>query len=230
MYLLNKTPIFLEFLKRFMNKADLQGQKMIKDILFLTKKVFDEALIKEENLPVPKKVYDVYRNLQEVISDVKLVANHYLALDFSEYYLQSSSWGEPVDKWRKFFNMDLEELNESVKTYLLNLAHLGHGDFGFETYVNTIYSAKTYYAFVRDKYSVGFVEPKCTFLHIHNLKIEQTKVESFYISEHKKIDLSTFEARVNLKDHLNIIKNDLETELKNLKKYIKDRYTLDDLL
>ena len=30
--------------------------------------------------------------------------------------------------------------------------------------------------------------------------------------------------------NLNIIKNDLETELKNLKKYIKDRYTLDDLL
>lgn len=29
---------------------------MIKDILFLTKKVFDEALIKEENLPNPKKV------------------------------------------------------------------------------------------------------------------------------------------------------------------------------
>ena len=203
---------------------------MIKDILFLTKKVFDEALIKEENLPVPKKVYDVYRNLQEVISDVKLVANHYLALDFTEGYLQDSSWGQPVDKWRKFFNMDLEELNESVKTYLQNLAHLGHGDFGFETYVNTIYSAKIYYAFVRDRYSVGFVEPKCSFLHINNLKIELNKIESFYISEHKKIDLSTFEARVNLKDHLNIIKNDLETELKNLKKYIKDRYTLDDLL
>ena len=91
---------------------------MLKDMLFLTKKVFDEALIKEENLPVPKKVYDVYRNLEEVISDVKLVANHYLALDFSEGYLQDSSWGQPVDKWRKFFNMDLEELNESVKTYL----------------------------------------------------------------------------------------------------------------
>ena len=60
-------------------------------MLFLTKKVFDEALIKEENLPVPKKVYDVYRNLEEVISDVKLVANHYLALDFSEGYLQDSS-------------------------------------------------------------------------------------------------------------------------------------------
>ena len=203
---------------------------MIKDILFLTKKVFDEALIKEENLPNPKKVYDVYRNLKDVISDLNLVANHYLALDFSEPYLQGSSWGEPIDKWRKFFNEDLEQLNESVKKYLHNLSHLGHGDFGFETYVNNIYSAKIYYAFVRDRYSVGFVEPKCSFLHINNLKIELNKIESFYISEHKKIDLSTFEARVNLKDHLNIIKNDLETELKNLKKYIKDRYTLDDLL
>ena len=186
---------------------------MLKDILFLT-----------------KKVYDVYRNLKDVISDLNLVANHYLALDFSEGYLQDSSWGEPIDKWRKFFNEDLEQLNESVKKYLHNLSHLGHGDFGFETYVNTIYSAKIYYAFVRDRYSVGFVEPKCSFLHINNLKIELNKIESFYISEHKKIDLSTFEARVNLKDHLNIIKNDLETELKNLKKYIKDRYTLDDLL
>ena len=203
---------------------------MLKDILFLTKKVFDEALIKEENLPNPKKVYDVYRNLKDVISDLNLVANHYLALDFSEHYLQGSSWGEPIDKWRKFFNEDLEQLNESVKKYLHNLSHLGHGDFGFETYVNTIYSAKIYYAFVRDRYSVGFVEPKCSFLHINNLKIELNKIESFYISEHKKIDLSTYEARVNLKDHLNIIKNDLETELKNLKKYIKDRYTLDDLL
>ena len=203
---------------------------MIKDILFLTKKVFDEALIKEENLPNPKKVYDVYRNLKDVISDVNLVANHYLALDFNEPYLQGSSWGEPIDKWRKFFNEDLEQLNESVKKYLHNLSHLGHGDFGFETYVNNIYSAKIYYAFVRDRYSVGFVEPKCSFLHINNLKIELNKIESFYISEYKKIDLSTFEARVNLKDHLNIIKNDLETELKNLKKYIKDRYTLDDLL
>ena len=141
---------------------------MIKDILFLTKKVFDEALIKEENLPNPKKVYDVYRNLKDVISDVNLVANHYLALDFSEPYLQGSSWGEPIDKWRKFFNEDLEQLNESVKKYLHNLSHLGHGDFGFETYVNTIYSAKIYYAFVRDRYSVGFVEPKCSFLHINN--------------------------------------------------------------
>ena len=144
--------------------------------------------------------------------------------------MENSSWGEPIDTWRKFFNMDLEELNESVKIYLHNLTHLGHGDFGFETYVNTIYSAKTYYAFVRDKYSVGFVTPKCTFLHVNNLKIEQTKIESFYISEHKKIDLSTFEARVSLKNELNEINTQLQEELNKLKQYIKDRYILDDLL
>ena len=34
--------------------------------------------------------------------------------------------------------------------------------------------------------------------------LKQNKIESFYISEHKKIDLSTYEARVNLKDDLNI--------------------------
>ena len=203
---------------------------MLKDVLFITKEVFSKALSKKKNLRNPKRVYDVFRSFQEVISDVDLVANHYLALDFSEHYLQGSSWGEPVDKWRKFFNMDLEQLNESIKKYLLNLAYMRHGDYGFETYVNTIFNAKTYYAFVRDKYSVGFVEPKCTFLHINNLKIEQTKIESFYISEHKKIDLSTFEARVSLKDELNKINSELQKELEKLKQYIKDRYTLDDLL
>ena len=52
------------------------------------------------------------------------MANHYLALDFSEPYLQDSSWGEPIDKWRKFFNKDLELLNKSIKKYLLNLSEL----------------------------------------------------------------------------------------------------------
>ena len=62
------------------------------------------------------------------------------------------------------------------------------------------------------------------------LKIDQDKIESFYISEHKKIDLSTFEAREHLKNELNNINSELEEELKKLKQYIKDRYSLDDLI
>lgn len=61
-------------------------------------------------------------------------------------------------------------------------------------------------------------------------KIEPNKIESFYIYEHKKIDLSTFEARVSLKDELNEINRELQEELKKLKRYIKDRYSLDDLI
>ena len=136
---------------------------MLKDVLFITKEVFSKALSKKKNLRNPKRVYDVFRSFQEVISDVDLVANHYLALDFTEYYLQNSSFGEPVDKWRYVLNKDLEELNGTVKEYLQNLSYLSHDDSSFETYVNEIFNAKVYYAFVRDKYNVGFVEQKGNF-------------------------------------------------------------------
>jgi hypothetical protein len=204
---------------------------MLKDILFLTKKVFDEALIKEENLRNPKNVYDVFRNLQEVISDVNLVANHYLALDFREPNLHNSSWGEPIDKWRKFFNMDLKELNKSVKKYLHNLAYLRHEDFmRWDTYVHKIYQPKTYYSFVRDNYNIGFIEPCGAVLHLTNLKIDLVDVDTFYIYEYKKINLSTFEDRVNLKNELIEINGELKNELLKIKNYIQTRFSLDDLL
>lgn len=203
---------------------------MLKDIIFLSKKVFDEALIKEENLSVPKKVYEIYRNLEEAISDVNLVANHYLALDFTEHYLQNSSFGEPVEKWRYVLNKDLEELNRTVKDYLQNLSYLSHDDSSFETYVNEIFNAKVYYAFVRDNYNVGFVEQKGNLLHLDILETDKKDMQSVYIGKHKKIDLSTFEAKVSLQKELNDINIELKIELEKLKLYIKNRYSLDDLL
>ncbi len=202
---------------------------MLKDVLFLTKNIFDEALIKEENLLNPKRVYDVFRSLEEVISDVKLVSNHYLALDFTEEYLQNSSLGEPIDKWRKFFNKDLEQLNESVKKYLLLLAYLNHS-FEEDSYVHKIYNSKTYYSFVRDNYNIGFVQPCKAFLHLTSLKTDTNNMDRFYIFEHQKIDLSIFEARVGLKNKLNEINEELNSELEKLKDYIFKRYTIDDLL
>jgi hypothetical protein len=208
----------------------LQGKKMLKDVLFITKEVFSKALSKKKNLRNPKRVYDVFRSFQEVISDVDLVANHYLALDFTEHYLQNSSFGEPVDKWRYVLNKDLEELNGTVKEYLQNLSYLSHDDSSFETYVNEIFNAKVYYAFVRDNYNVGFVEQKGNLLHLHILKTDKMDIESFYIGKHKKIDLSTFEAKVALQKELNDINVELKIELEKLKQYIKNRYSLDDLL
>ena len=203
---------------------------MLKDVLFITKEVFSKALSKKKNLRNPKRVYDVFRSFQEVISDVDLVANHYLALDFTEHYLQNSSFGEPVDKWRYVLNKDLEELNGTVKEYLQNLSYLSHDDSSFETYVNEIFNAKVYYAFVRDNYNVGFVEQKGNLLHLHILETDKKDMESFYIGKHKKIDLSTFEAKVALQKELNDINVELKIELEKLKQYIKNRYNLDDLL
>ena len=129
---------------------------MLKDVLFITQKVFNEALEKDKNLINPKKVYDVYRSLQEVLSDVNLVANHYLALNFTEEYLQNSSWGEPIDKWRKFFNKDLEQLNESIKKYLLNLSKLSYKNLvidnriELEFYIEKFYHFKLYEVFIKN--------------------------------------------------------------------------------
>lgn len=127
--------------------------------------------------------------------------------------------------------MDFEELNKSVKKYLHLLSHLTHDDFmGWDTYVHKIYSPKIYYSFVRDNYNIGFVEPRGAFLHITCLKTDLKNVDTAYISEYKKINLSTFEARVNLKNELNEINNNLKIEFDKLKSYIKNRFILDDLL
>ena len=71
---------------------------MLKDVLFITKEVFSKALSKKKNLRNPKRVYDVFRSFQEVISDVNLVANHYLALDFTEHYRLLGNIWEKCDK------------------------------------------------------------------------------------------------------------------------------------
>ena len=71
---------------------------MLKDIVTITIETFNEAFCADKILSRPKRVYDVYRNLQELISNVSLVANHYLALDFTEHFLENSSFGEPIDK------------------------------------------------------------------------------------------------------------------------------------
>ena len=200
---------------------------MLKDIVIITKETFTEALVSNKKLRNPKAVYDIYRNLLYVISDVSLVSNHYLVLDFSESYLQNSSWGEPIDKWRRFFNEDLEKLNESIKKYLLTLPYLAYeDDFGI---LDKYYNCKSYYGFVRDDYSIGFVSPTSSFLNITKLETKN-KDNSRYLAKYKKIDLTTFENRKELQTILNSRNEELKIELLKLKEYIKNRYVLEDLI
>ena len=79
---------------------------MLKDVLFITKEIFPKVLVKKKNQNEPKKIYDFYRSFQKLIKNIDFVTNHYISLDFTEPYLQNSSCGEPVDKWREVLNRD----------------------------------------------------------------------------------------------------------------------------
>ncbi len=202
---------------------------MLKDITTITSKIFNIALSKEEPLMAPKLVYNVYRNLAKVIDDANCVANHYLALNFSEPYLQNSSLGEPVDKWRRFFNEDLERLNSSTKKYLHGLSNLTH-DGMYLAYMSNYYRHKTFYGFVRDHYSVGYVETCGKIMHIIQLEYKKFDTQSVYIEKFKQIDLSTFEMRKALQTHIISEVKKLKREHLILRNYILDKYKFEDLL
>ena len=61
-------------------------------------------------------------------------------------------------------------------------------------------------------------------------KIKQDKKESLDINEYIKIDLFTLEAKINFKNELIKLNDELLEESTKLKHYIKNRYTLNDLL
>ena len=171
---------------------------MLGDVLFLTKKICSEALLKEVILYKQSEIYDVYRNLQTVINDADLVI----------HYLQNSSWNN--NNWQESFNKNLEKLNKSAKTYLHNLLMLN------PSYIQEIYGVIAYYTFVKYEYVVGFIETKTNLLQMNKLKIRK-KREYTDINTYKKIDLFTLESKINLKNRLFKINEELREELKKLK-------------
>jgi hypothetical protein len=192
---------------------------MLSDIVSLTNIVADN--LNNEN---PKLVFKVYESLKEVIEKTDETANHYLVLDFSEEFLQNSSFGTPEMKWRYFLNEDLKSLNKSVKNYLLLLPHLCKNNKSIIGFAKPL----SYASFVRDEYNVGFVEP-CGM----NLIIEQLNLKAkdeYCLAEFKKIDLSTFTKRKDLMIHLEIQKETLNSGLEKIKDFILENVTVEDLV
>jgi alpha-L-fucosidase len=205
---------------------------MLKDIRKITKHILNQFEPDNRALSNPIACYDVYRKLALVINNANLVAEHYLALDFNEPYLTNSSWGKPSDKWRKFFNEDLEKLNEAIKEYLLELMYLAPEDrvSSFDSFMDRKYYLKYFYAFVRDEYNVGYVNP-CGFSLISTtLKTNNEDNETLHIKEYKRLDLESYESRVALQEKIRAEKKLLEVELQRLKEYIVKNYTLEMLL
>lgn len=207
---------------------------MLQDIMKLTKLTYTQ-LLKEESLKPLSVValYDSYRALSQVISDIHLVAVHYLALDFNESFLKDSSWGEPKDKWRVILNGDLESLNTSIKTYLMALDALcvvekkddAQQVFILESYFNS----KMFYSFVRDFYNVGCVNKNATTISSSILatQFDSTKLG---IKITTTTDISTYDKRCLLQAELFEKKGELSEWKTMIENYMREQYTLQDLL
>jgi len=200
---------------------------MLEDITKLTKRVFYEALDFSKDLHSPKAVYDTYRSLHVVIEAASLVANHYLALKFDEEYLQDSSIGEPVDKWRYVLNKDLETLNDATKKYLHSLSSIAFENL-YENILSKYFRPLHYYGFVRDEYTVGYIEPCSSTCIVVSLDIKSDNLDA--IESFKKIELKSYQQRVDLKESLLREKSLLQIEIEKLKEYIVKKYKLKDLL
>lgn len=79
-------------------------------------------------------------------------------------------------------------------------------------------------------YNVGFIEPNSCSLKIDCLNLNPKHHKKIDVYECKEIDLSTYESRVNLKNELIKINEELKPELQKLEEYILKKYTIKDLL
>ncbi|MFA6647184.1 MAG: hypothetical protein WCS32_00970 [Candidatus Izemoplasmatales bacterium] len=183
------------------------------------------------------------RNIDNVVDNAKSLYNKFnlpiitnFPFSFSEKIqlltnsnnLKLLDYSSIIGKVEDFFNEDLEKLNESIKAYLLKLSYikLEDEDNGI---LEKYYNSKSYYGFIRDEYSVGFVSPSSSILLITKLQTENQD-ESRYLEKYEKIDLTAFESKKELQTLLNNRNEELKIELLKLKEYIKSRYTLNDLI
>ncbi|MDZ7817267.1 MAG: hypothetical protein U5K55_01075 [Aliarcobacter sp.] len=207
---------------------------MLVDIVAISKNIYSEIIEKDVTLENPNKLYDSYRSLKQVIESSNLVANHYLALSFKEDCLQNSSIGSAIDKWKYFLNKDLNQLNEAIKKYLLTIYEIviisdKNPTFGEESILENYFNSKIYYDFVRREYSCGYVNSENLTLCM-NLLVTLYDNQSYNILNKKEIDLSTYENRKDLKEHLHTQIKELEHLETKLKIYIQTKFTITDLL
>lgn len=207
---------------------------MLVDIVHISKKIYSEVIDKNLKIGNPIKFYDSYRNLKQVIESSTLVANHYLALNFEEKFLQDSSIGNATDKWKYFLNKDLTQLTEALKQYLLSLYEITvindeDLSFGEDNLLEKYFNAKSFYNLVNREYSCGHVSSENLTLCM-NVLVTQYDNQSYNILNQKDIDLSTYEKRKDLKKQIHTQIEEFENLRTQLKQYIQKNFTITDLL
>ncbi len=202
---------------------------MLEDIVEISKKVFDEAYAYNGSIGRAPDIYMIYKKLAELIVDAKCVASHYLALDMTNPFLQNSSFEEPVDKWRYVVNKDMERLNKYAKKYLLELSSL-HKEETSSSFLDSYFHATSYCGFIRDSYSIGRIDPCGSMMVFCVLDTNFQSSKNKYLGQHGKINLSTLEARIELRGNIMSNCQTLNRYLKSLRSYIVSNFTIEDLM
>jgi hypothetical protein len=206
---------------------------MLSDVLEISKKVYSLTINSKFSPSSPIELYDSYRKLSDMILNTKTVANHYLALDFNECFLQNSSFGEPKDKWKFFLNKDLKLLNDSVKKYLLKLHHLSivksKNPSVCHFPLERFYYMKEYYGFVRDEYNIGQIDANYETIIANVLKLDITPKDNS-CNHLIYLDVSTYQKRCALKKELHSKIEKLALLKARLETYLLNHYYLRDLL
>ena len=205
---------------------------MLKDIITLTKLITKE-LKADKKINSATALYDMSRTLHQVIEYNSLVANHYLALRFDKDFLQNSSFGEPIDKWRYFLNKDLKMLNKAIKDYLLTIYNISviedEEDYlPFSSIITSKLNCKILSDFIRNEYNIGMIKP-CS-ATMTNYIIDEKLEDDRYIGKHNNIELNTYEQRVELQKYINTQNEILKQEFEIVNEYILSHYRLEDIL
>ena len=86
-----------------------------------------------------------------------------------------------------------------------------------------------FYNLINQKYSCGYLDSENLTLNM-NILTSKYDNQSYDILNHKEIDLSSYEKRKDLKMHLHIQIEEFEKLKAQLKGYIQENFTIEDLL
>ena len=130
---------------------------------------------------------------------------------------------------RYVVNKDMERLNKYAKKYLLELSSL-HKEETSSSFLDSYFHATSYCGFIRDSYSIGRIDPCGSMMVFCVLDTNFQSSKNKYLGQHGKINLSTLEARIELRGNIMSNCQTLNRYLKSLRSYIVSNFTIEDLM
>lgn|GEM_PF-2533492 len=188
---------------------------VLEDIVAITQKIVDDLLFAHKEDIEAAHVYSIYKKLAKLISDARCVAGGYTVLCMS-----------------RSLNTDLKKLNKSTKKFLLKLRYLGYGAGLGKGFLSKYYNDESYFAYVRDEYSVGLISGDC--IHcVMEYKVLNTSFEeldSQHIALYGRLNHMTFgdidAVRFNIRQNC----EELEKLLCVIKTFMLQNYKIEDLV